>query len=104
MVPSSNPDEARRAQRMARPWEADHTTGFKKRMGKSPHELRITTDTPDCPDIWELDNGDVAIVGRDATETLGRKLPAGVSIGGDERLVVIPRAMMVAAKRDIPSV
>jgi hypothetical protein len=89
---------------MARPWEADHTTGFKRRMGSSPQELGITTDTPNCPDIWEVDNGDIAIVGRDATETLGKNLPTGVFVGGDERLVVIPRAMMVAAKSDIPSV
>jgi hypothetical protein len=35
---------------------------------------------------------------------LGAKLPAGVSLGVDERLVVIPRSMLVAAKPDIPSV
>jgi hypothetical protein len=89
---------------MTRPWDADHATGFKKRIGKSPQELGVTTDTPDCPDIWELDNGDIAIVGRDATATLGRKLPDGVTLGHDERLVVIPRVMMIAAKPDIPSV
>lgn len=89
---------------MIRPWEADPTTGFKRRLGKSPQELGNTTDTPDCPDIWELDNGDVAVIGRDLTDSLRKSLPAGVSIGADERLVVIPRNMMVAAKPDIPSV
>ncbi|GHF89160.1 hypothetical protein GCM10018790_78180 [Kitasatospora xanthocidica] len=29
---------------------------------------------------------------------------AGVTIGRDERLVVIPRSMLIAAKRDIPGV
>lgn len=89
---------------MARPWEADPETGFRRRLGKSPQELGHTTDSPDCPDIWELDNGDVAVIGRDLTHSLGAVLPAGVSIGPDERLVVIPRSMMVAAKPDIPSV
>ncbi|MFD9816477.1 hypothetical protein [Streptomyces sp. NPDC059080] len=89
---------------MARPWEADPETSFKRRMGKSPQELGTTTDNPDCPDIWELENGDVAVIGRDLTDSLGKRLPAGVSVGEDERLVVIPRSMMVAAKPDIPSV
>lgn len=89
---------------MRRPWEADPATTFKRRLGKSPQELGNTTDNPDCPDIWELENGDVAVIGRDLTESLGGKLPPGVSIGSDERLVVIPRNMLVAAKPDIPSV
>lgn len=87
-----------------RPWEADQTTTFRKRLGKSPQELGNTTDSPDCPDIWELANGDIAVIGRDLTGSLGQKLPDGVSIGADERLVVIPRNMLVAAKPDIPSV
>ncbi|MEH0419028.1 hypothetical protein [Streptomyces sp. B21-083] len=89
---------------MARPWEADPDTTFKRRLGKSPQELGNTTGAPDCPDIWELTNGDIAVIGRDLTESLGGKLPAGVSIGPDERLVVIPRNMLVTAKPDIPSV
>ncbi|WP_437060195.1 hypothetical protein [Streptomyces sp. enrichment culture] len=89
---------------MSRPWEADPTTTFKQRLGKSPQELGHTTDNPDCPDIWELKNGDIAVIGRDLTQPLGGKLPAGVSVGADERLVVIPRSMLVAAKRDIPNV
>ncbi|QKW07697.1 hypothetical protein HUT18_16220 [Streptomyces sp. NA04227] len=89
---------------MARPWEADPTSKFKRRLGKSPQELGNTTDSPDCPDIWELENGDVAVIGRDLTEAMRAGLPHGVSIGADERLVVIPRNMMVAAKPDIPNV
>ncbi|MQS01111.1 hypothetical protein FNX44_004355 [Streptomyces sp. OF1] len=60
---------------MTRPWEADPTTGFKRRLGKSPQELGNTTGTPDCPDIWELDNGDIAVIGRDLTHSLGTHLP-----------------------------
>lgn len=89
---------------MARPWEADPTSTFKQRLGRSPQELGITSDSPDCPDIWEMSNGDVAVIGRDLTDSLGAKLPSGVSIGADERLVIIPRSMLIAAKRDIPHV
>jgi len=89
---------------MTRPWEADPETTFLRRLGKSPQELGVTTDNADCPDMWELENGDVAVIGRDLTGSLGRQLPAEVSIGADERLVVIPRSMLIAAKPDIPGV
>lgn len=89
---------------MSRPWEADPVTGFKRRLGKSPLELGATNTGPECPDIWELENGDFAVIGRDLTTSLGTRLPDGVSISGDERLVVIPRSMLIAAKADIPNV
>lgn len=89
---------------MVRSWEADPETTFRRRIGRSPQELGVTSDTPDCPDMWELENGDVAVIGRDLSNSLGTRLPAGVSIGPDERLVVIPRSMLIAAKPDIPNV
>ncbi|MDT0435103.1 MULTISPECIES: hypothetical protein [Streptomyces] len=88
---------------MTRPWEADPTADFSRRLGRTPQELGVTTDNPDCPDIWELDNGDVVVIGRDLTDALRGRLPEGVSIGADERLVVIPRATLIAAKPDIPN-
>lgn len=87
---------------MARAWEADPGAGFKRRLGKSALELGNTNATPTCPDIWELDNGDIAFIGRDLTSQYATRLPDGVSIGADERLVVLPRNMVVAAKRDLP--
>ncbi|MGW5941315.1 hypothetical protein ACWIG3_21670 [Streptomyces celluloflavus] len=89
---------------MGRPWEADPGTNFKRRLGKSALELGATNSGPECPDIWELENGDIAVIGRDLTASLGTRLPDGVSIGLDERLVVIPRSMLIAAKADIPRV
>ena len=56
----------------------------------------------DCPDIWRLDNGDIAVVGRDVTAAFADRLPADMRIGSDERLVVIPGSMLTAAKPDIP--
>jgi hypothetical protein len=44
----------------------------------------------------------VAVIGRDLTDDYAGRLPDGTSVVHDERLVVIPRATIVAAKRDIP--
>jgi hypothetical protein len=49
-----------------------------------------------------LDNGDVAVIGADLTASYEARLPDGVSIDPGERLVVIPRATIHAAKADIP--
>ncbi|MCA1218042.1 hypothetical protein [Streptomyces sp. 8L] len=87
---------------MARPWEADPTAVFTRRLGKSAAELGTSRDEDDCPDIWQLDNGDIAVIGRDLTDAYGTRLPAGVSLAADERLVIIPGTMLSAAKTDIP--
>jgi hypothetical protein len=89
---------------MGRAWEADPTASFKRRMGRSALELDKTTNDDACPDIWELDNGDVAIIGRDLTGTYSGRLPGGVSVRHDERLVIIPGIMLRVAKPDIPDV
>ncbi|MDR7277450.1 hypothetical protein J2S41_004228 [Catenuloplanes atrovinosus] len=73
-----------------------------RRLGKSPQELGLTGGRDDCPDIWELGNGDIAVIGRDVTAAFRDRLPDGVRIAADERLVIIPRTMLVAAKADIP--
>ncbi|HEX3788289.1 MAG TPA: hypothetical protein VHW44_10540 [Pseudonocardiaceae bacterium] len=86
-----------------RPWEADPKADFKRRIGKSALELGNTSGSPTCPDIWELDNGDFAMIGRDLTPAYADRLPMGVSIGSDERLVVLPRDMILSAKSDIPN-
>lgn len=87
---------------MSRPWEADHGARFSRRLGKTAAELGNSRTTNDCPDIWELDDGDIAIVGRDMTAVFADRLPFDVRIGVDERLVVIPGNMLRAAKPDIP--
>lgn len=83
-------------------WEADPSAVFARRLGKSAAELGHSDDREDCPDIWELSNGDVAVIGRDLTGVYGAALPEGVSLRGDERVVVVPGSMLSAAKADIP--
>jgi len=87
---------------MTRAWEADPSALFERRLGKSAEELGNSEGRDDCPDIWQLDNGDIAVIGRDLTSAYGTRLPDGVGIGPDERLVVIPGNMLRAAKADIP--
>jgi hypothetical protein len=79
----------------------DPEAQFRRRLGKTAAELGDSRTTNDCPDIWELDNGDIAIVGRDVTATFADRLPPDLRIGDDERLVIIPGNMLRAAKPDI---
>ncbi|MFE3457007.1 hypothetical protein ACFXKD_05625 [Nocardiopsis aegyptia] len=87
---------------MARPWEADPSATMIRRLGKSPEELGNTDKVTGCPDVWELSNGDIAVIGRDLTDSYRERLPEGASLAADERLVVLPRNTAVAAKADLP--
>lgn len=76
---------------------------FKRRIGPHPHSGPVNTSSVEnCPDIWELESGDFAIIGRDKTSDLKPKLPADANCGPDERIVVIDRHILVRAKNDIP--
>lgn len=83
-------------------WDADPTADFCRRLGKSAHELGTTGGDASCPELWELDNGDIAIIGTELTSVYRHRLPPGVSIDRGEGLVVIPRSTIVSAKADIP--
>ncbi|SIO85029.1 hypothetical protein [Nocardiopsis sp. JB363] len=83
-------------------WDADSAAEFRRRYGKSSHELGTTGGNASCPDIWELDNGDVAVIGTDLTSEYRDRLPEGVSVDPGESLVIIPRSTILAAKVDIP--
>jgi hypothetical protein len=76
---------------------------FLKRIGLDPHVNGAQSSGCDgCPDIWELDNGDFAIIGIDITAAAIAKLPPTAGCGPDERIVRLPRNLLVNAKRDIP--
>jgi len=75
---------------------------FLKRLGPDPHANGAkTAAVHGCPDIWELEDGDFAIIGIDIT-TLAGSLPPSAGCGPDERMVRVPRKTLVFAKRDIP--
>jgi hypothetical protein len=76
---------------------------FLKRLGPDPHANGAQTSAlQGCPDIFELEDGDFAIIGSDITE-FAKQLPPGASCGPDERMIRIPRKTLVLAKTDIPS-
>jgi len=75
---------------------------FKKRLGPDPHANGMkSVGCNGCPDIFELDNGDFAIIGADITSA-AEFLPPSAGCGPDERIVRIPRQTLVLAKTDIP--
>jgi hypothetical protein len=43
-------------------WEADPGANLVRRLGKSALELDRSKGKQGCPDIWELSNGDVAVI------------------------------------------
>jgi len=76
---------------------------FSRRLGPDPHANGAKTAAcSGCPDIWELDNGDFAIIGADIT-VAANSLPPSASCGPDERIIRIPRLTLLLAKGDIPS-
>lgn len=75
---------------------------FVRRIG--PTENRAAQScyaTFGCPDIWELDNGDFAVIGADMTEHAD-KLPPTAGCAPNERMVRIPRQLLIHAKAHIP--
>ena len=76
---------------------------FIKRIGTDPHANGAkSAGCCGCPDIWELANGDFAVIGIDITDVAAPKLPPTAGCGPDERIVRLPRNLLVNAKRDIP--
>jgi len=73
---------------------------FLRRIGSGSQAT--CCDTAGCPDIWELNNGDFAVIGTDITHDAKAKLPATAGCAPNERIVRLPRHLLVSAKRDIP--
>lgn len=76
---------------------------FKKRIGPDIHGGGVggSASANGCPDIWELDDGNIAVIGIRKTSALISQLPEGAGCGPDEEIVVLPRQLLVGAKSDI---
>lgn len=73
---------------------------FKKRLCANPKDPKLGWSGPKgCPDIWELENGDIAIIGKKSTELLNN-LPQGASCNDDETLVILPRKAWDSVKNN----
>ncbi len=73
-----------------------------RRIGTGGKGGDISTGKDGCPDIFELDTGDFAIIGTTKTQELVHGLPEDARLASYESIVVIPRALMVSAKSEIP--
>jgi hypothetical protein len=67
---------------MCRSWEADPSALYDRRLGKSAKELGNSDGKDQCPDIWRLDNGDIAVIGRDQRPDPGPRHRQPASGGG----------------------
>jgi hypothetical protein len=75
-----------------------------RRIGPDPHANGAkSAGGSGCPDIFELNTGDFAIIGIDETDLIRPHLPASAGCGSDERIVRVPRNVLVNARNDIPT-
>lgn len=75
---------------------------FLRRIGPDPHAQGAATPSLNgCPDILEMDSGDIALIGIDITDEAKKHLRFGASCGPDEKIVRIPRKVILAAKADL---
>jgi hypothetical protein len=76
---------------------------FLRRLGPDPHlNGAQSSGLNGCPDVFELETGDFAIIGMDITPKAIAQLPPGASCGPDERIVLIPRRILLNAKPHLP--
>jgi hypothetical protein len=73
-----------------------------RRLGPGP-ETRLCAGSGGCPDLFELEDGDFAIIGQDITAKAQAELPPDAGCAPDERIIRIPRRLLVDARADIPS-
>ncbi|MGW6358342.1 hypothetical protein ACWFR5_25015 [Streptomyces sp. NPDC055092] len=72
-----------------------------RRIGVPPRE-RGSASGATCPDLFELSDGNFAVIGTEATAELDKELPADASLADYERIVIVSRETLVRAKADIP--
>lgn len=74
-----------------------------RRLGTSPSERNVACALRrTCPDVFALSNGDFAVIGRDITSDLSNDLPADAGCSEKERIVLLPRSVLISAKAEIP--
>ena len=74
---------------------------FIRRLGQN--ERNLCSFGHNCPQILEMADGDFAAVGLDITEEALRAFPAGPGVGPNERVIRIPRQVLIAVRVEIPA-
>ena len=72
-----------------------------RRLGVAPNERAECSEASNCPDLFELACGNFAIIGTDVSTQL--PLPEDAGCGPAERIVMIPRAVLLNAMQDLSS-
>lgn len=72
-----------------------------RRIGVPPR-ARGSASGANCPDVFELSDGNFAVIGTEATAELEGKLPDDASRADYERIVIVSRETLLRAKADIP--
>ena len=75
---------------------------FLRRLGPTTKSGNSCIGAKHCPDLFELEDGDFAVIGADITSAAD-KLPPDAGCGPGERIVRLPRQILVLARADIPS-
>ena len=74
---------------------------FKRRLGIDKENRCV--GGRHCPDVLELESGDWAVIGEDITDTAIAHLPFGSGCGPKERVVRLPRALLIRVRAEIPA-
>ena len=73
-----------------------------RKLGPSTDAARCSGGH-NCPNLFETATGDFAVVGMDITPAARDWLPPGSGCGPAERIVSVPRRILVQARADIPT-
>lgn len=72
-----------------------------RRLDRSPNPLCQSTTA--CPAIFELDDGNIAIIGTDVTTALKPYLPEGSGCADHERITRVPKTVFLDAIESVMS-
>jgi len=73
---------------------------IERRLGLSPRDRGSATEYT-CPDLFLLADGNFAVIGTDRTDELKGQLPPDAGVAHYERIVVVTRETLVAARKDL---
>jgi hypothetical protein len=69
-----------------------------RRLGTPPQQRDdACVGCNNCPDVFELVDGDFAVIGTDVTEDLKSLLPRDAGCGENEKIIRIPRSVLCSA-------
>ena len=74
---------------------------FLRRLGENGRQQCSTG--LQCPQILEMTDGDFAGVGPDITDEAALAMLPGPGVGPKERVIRIPRQVLISARADIPA-